>query len=77
MIYVKSTLAGVAALTVAGLVVSGLAFLVVHEVKTRFPNPPYFIAWHFHSASILGGALLFFALGFIWQFRRISGSSLR
>jgi hypothetical protein len=74
MIYVKSILAGVAALTLAGLAVSAFALLILREVKSRFPDPPYFVEWHFHPWSILGGALLLFALGFIWQFRRISGS---
>jgi hypothetical protein len=77
MIHTKSVLAGVAALTLAGLAVSAVAFLTLHEIKSRFPDPPYFIEWHFHPWSISGGALLVFALGFIWRFRRISGSSSR
>jgi hypothetical protein len=77
MIYVKSILVGVAALTLAGLAMSAFALLTLRQVKDRFPDSPYFIEWHFHPWSILGGALLAFALGFIWQFRRISGSSPR
>jgi hypothetical protein len=77
MIYIKSILAGVAALTLAGLAGSALALLTLREVKNKFPDPPYSVEWHFHPWSILGGALLLFALGFIWQFRKISGSSTR
>jgi len=77
MIYVKSALAGVAALSLAGLAVSAFALLALREIKKDFPGLPYSIDLHFHPWSIVGGALLVFALGFIWKFRRISGSSPR
>ena len=77
MIYVKSALAGVTTLTLGGLAVSAFAWLTLRELKNKFPDPSYFVEWHFHPWSILGSILLFFALGFIWQFRKISGSSAR
>ena len=75
MVYVKSILAGVAALTLTGLAVSAFELLTLHEIRKDFPDLPYSIKLHFHPWSIVGGALLVFALGFIWQFRKISGSS--
>jgi hypothetical protein len=77
MIYVKSALAGVATLTLVGLTVSAFALLTLRELKSKFPDPPYFVEWHLHPWSIFGSGLLLFALGFIRQFRRISGSSAR
>jgi hypothetical protein len=77
MIYVKSALAGVAALTLAGLAVSAFELLTLHEIRKNFPGLPYSIKLYLHPWSILGGALLVFALGYVWQFRRISGSSPR
>lgn len=74
-IYRKSILAGLTALTLAGLAVSAIVLLTLHEVKNKFPDLPYSVEWRFRPWSVLGGALLVFALGFIWQFRRISGPS--
>ncbi len=77
MIYFRSALAGIAALTFAGTAVSAFAMLTLREAKNKFSDPPYFIEWHLYPWSILGGALLAFAVDFIWQFNWMSGSSRR
>jgi len=73
----KSILAGLTALTLAGLAGSAFVLIALHEEKKKFPSPPYSIEWHLQRWPTLGVALLVFVLGFIWQFKRMSGSAPR
>jgi H+/Cl- antiporter ClcA len=78
MIYVKSFLAGVAALIIAALITVAaffaapimelLAELLAHRdvgIVSFYVNSPFLHIW-----TLLVGALLIFAAGFYWAFKR-------
>jgi len=73
MVYLKSFLAGVAALIIAALVICVVFFA---GPGTKLLTPPaaggdtYFVVLHWHLWPTFGISLLVFAAGFWWQFRR-------
>jgi len=73
MVYLKSLLAGVAALIVAALVIC-VAFFAGAAAKLLAPRAAggdtYFVVLHWHLWPTLGVSLLVFAAGFWWQHRR-------
>jgi hypothetical protein len=77
MAYMKSILAGLAASTAALGVLYAVGLLFALEIKHKYlaslsPGGTIFIQWHFHFLPILFLALVIFAFGFYWEFRRAS-----
>jgi hypothetical protein len=72
MIYVKSVLAGILALVIA--VFSTIVAILVYD--SRSSESPTTIGWDPHAASRSPGfwaiIALIFAVGFFWEFRRLS-----
>jgi hypothetical protein len=71
MIYAKSLLAGVAALIVAALITWVILFRgpILKSLTDRGGDVGV-VAVRFHPLSALGVALLVFAVGFYWEYRR-------
>ena len=72
MIYLKSTIAGLAALLLAAVVIYITALLaIVVLFRSGGIDLPI---WHVHSESPTFWLLVtvIFALGFFWEFRRLS-----
>ena len=70
MIYLKSTLVGIAAIAASTILVMGISFLIVIQMGGYW-------GWDFSLAGLGTWAealptLLIFAAGFYWEFRRIS-----
>ena len=77
MTYMKGILAGIVASTATLTVLYAVAllFAVGLKYKDQASQPPggtIFIEWHFHFWPILLTALVVFAFGFYWEFRRAS-----
>jgi hypothetical protein len=75
MTYVKSMLAGVVASAATLAVLYAIGALIVVGLERKYnastqPGDSYFIEWHLHFWPILIAALVTFAFGFYWQFRR-------
>jgi hypothetical protein len=81
MPYAKSVVSGTVALVVALSAVYASGLLTLLRLKNKYEVPgvdTFFVRWHWHFWPILGTAILAFALGFYWKFRRTSiGSSPR
>ena len=73
MIYVKSLLAGLAALVVLLLAIGGAAFLAP-VVMERLPGQPGVGVVMFHVWPIVTGVLLISAAVSVWTFRKASRS---
>jgi H+/Cl- antiporter ClcA len=69
MVYLKSTVAGVAALLVIAFVIAIAALLAIAVRRSGD-----LVIWHVHTESGVFWllAIVIFALGFIWKFKRLS-----
>jgi hypothetical protein len=73
MIYIRSILAGVAALIIAALITGLIVFggpLMKTLTSPAGSGGIGFFVVGFHPLHVLGISLLIFAAGFFWQYRR-------
>lgn len=71
MIYVKSVLAGIAAMIAAALVIALYLLWRMYKLVMSVPdNWGGYVDLHWHTWPVFCTVLLVFAAGFWWQYRR-------